>query len=68
MYEEYEAPFGGSFIKKENSDGTTAWIPRDESNVEYQRYLQWLNGEPEPIVYTPAPVEELLIQEVTVNE
>jgi hypothetical protein len=42
----------------------------DPTNPDYQAYLRWLNGEPEPepIVHTPAPVEALFIQEVTVNE
>jgi hypothetical protein len=26
-------------LKRENADGTISWIPMDESNSDYQRYL-----------------------------
>ena len=26
-------------LKRDNEDGTTSWIPLDESNPDYQRYL-----------------------------
>lgn len=57
-------------IQRQNKDGSVSSISTDEANPDYQAYLRWLNGEPElePIVRDPAPVEEVLIQEVTVNE
>ena len=27
------------FIVKENEDGSSTWIPKDEANSEYQAYL-----------------------------
>lgn len=67
-YEVIEGEFGNTI--KWDDNGVTRFIPTDESNSDYQAYLRWLNGEPElePIVRDPAPVEEVLIQEVTVNE
>jgi len=32
------------FVKKTDSDGKTFWIPCDESNSDYQRYLRWLEN------------------------
>ena len=34
----------GDVIKKTNSDGKEFWIPKDESNSDYQRYLRWLEN------------------------
>ena len=34
-------------IKRNNADGSTSWIPVDESNSDYQRYLRHLAGEDE---------------------
>lgn len=57
-YEEYDAPYGGSFIKRENDNGTTSWIPKDKANSDYQQYLRWLNGEPEPITVITGEIHE----------
>ena len=38
------APFP-SVIKRDNQDGSTTFIPMDESNLDYKTYLRWLNGE-----------------------
>jgi hypothetical protein len=37
----------GEVIKRTDADGKEFWIPKDESNSDYQRYLRWLNGEEE---------------------
>lgn len=61
---------GKDLIVKIESDGKEWWVPEDPANSDYQAYLRWLNGEPElePIVRDPAPVEEILIQEVITND
>jgi hypothetical protein len=39
-YEEYTAEISGNkFIKRVNEDGSISFIPMDESNSDYQRYL-----------------------------
>jgi hypothetical protein len=35
-------------LKRDNADGTTSWIPLDEANSDYQRYLN-----PEAEHFTP---------------
>jgi hypothetical protein len=38
--EEYTAEISGNkFIKRVNEDGSISFIPMDESNADYQRYL-----------------------------
>lgn len=32
------------FIVRQNEDGSSTWIPKDEGNSDYQRYLQWLEN------------------------
>ena len=34
----------GSVIKKNNNDDSISWIPINESNSDYQRYLRWLEN------------------------
>ena len=29
-------------LKRTDADGSIWWIPMDESNSDYQRYLRWL--------------------------
>ena len=29
-------------IERNNEDGTISFIPKDESNPDYRRYLRWL--------------------------
>jgi hypothetical protein len=31
------------FIVGENEDGSTSWIPKDEANSDYQKYLKSLD-------------------------
>ena len=38
-YEEVANDFGGVVIKRTDADGTIAWIPVNESNSDYQAYL-----------------------------
>ena len=38
QYEKIEDEFG-SFIKRTTQDGTISFIPMDEANSDYQRYL-----------------------------
>lgn len=52
MYEFIENEFG-SFIKKENEDGSIWHIPIDESNSDYQTYLRWLKNPNAPEFQTP---------------
>ena len=40
MIQEIEGTFGAVFIVITNEDGSTTWIPKDESNSDYQRYLK----------------------------
>ena len=40
-------------LKRENADGTISWIPMDESNSDYKRYLN-----PEAEQSTPIVIDE----------
>ena len=33
-----------TFVVRTEPDGKTWWIPMDESNSDYQRYLRWLEN------------------------
>ena len=33
-----------TMIKATMPDGSELWIPQDESNSDYQRYLRWLEN------------------------
>lgn len=52
---------GVEFIHRTDADGKTWGIPKDEGNSDYQRYLRWLNGEPEPYL-------SIYTQEVITND
>lgn len=43
IYEEYDLLTGEKAIKK-IMENEISYIPMDESNSDYQRYLAWLNG------------------------
>ena len=47
-YEEVTTDTGSQFIKRTNEDGSINWIPVDEANSDYQRYLN-----PEAEQFTP---------------
>ena len=46
-YEEKQTALGDSIIVRNNKDGSVTFIPKDESNSDYQRYLRYLAGEEE---------------------
>ena len=41
-YEKVTDFLGVESIKRTDDDGSIWWIPMDESNSDYQRYLRWL--------------------------
>jgi hypothetical protein len=43
-YELIEIEAIGKVVKKTDSDGKFYWIPLDEGNADYQRYLRWLEN------------------------
>jgi len=42
IYEEITDDLGSKVIKKTDAFGKEFWIPADEANSDYQRYLRWL--------------------------
>jgi hypothetical protein len=44
MYEIKTSAEGVDFVVRSNDNGTTDWIPTDEANSDYQRYLRWLEN------------------------
>jgi len=38
-YEPFTSTTGNEFIKRTNEDGSVSFIPKDETNSDYQRYL-----------------------------
>ena len=52
IYEEITNEFDKTVIKRTDPDGKIWWIPMDEANSDYQRYLKWLEdptAEDQPI-------------------
>ena len=60
QYEEVqiEAP-SQLVIKRTDADGKIFWIPKDEANSDYQRYLRWLEN--------PEADEAQSLQSMTTN-
>ena len=52
-----EVLVGSDVIKATYEDGKVIWIPCDESNSDYQRYLAWLE-DPEAAQSTPIVTED----------
>lgn len=42
MIQEITNELGNTFIVISKEDGSTIWIPKDESNSDYQAYLKYL--------------------------
>ena len=40
-------------VKRINSDGTVSFIPFDDENVDYQKYLEWAKTNTADAPYTP---------------
>lgn len=43
-YKEIENEFGGKYIEQISPDGVISFIPIDQANSDYQRYLRWLEN------------------------
>jgi hypothetical protein len=52
-YEKVTNDFGVELIKRTDETGLVAWIPLDEANSDYQRYLN-----PEAEQFTPMVADE----------
>jgi hypothetical protein len=52
-YREETSSSNNDFIVRTNEDGTESWIPVDEANSDYQRYLN-----PEAEQSTPSVIDE----------
>jgi hypothetical protein len=52
-YREETSPSGQDFIVRTNENGSESWIPKDEANSDYQRYLN-----PEAEQSTPIVIDE----------
>jgi hypothetical protein len=48
IYEEVTSKIGSVNIKRTDSDGKEVWIPLDESNSDYQAYLDSLKPVEKP--------------------
>ena len=52
-YEIVTTELGGQALKRTDDNGVVSWIPMDESNSDYQRYLN-----PEAEQSTPIVIDE----------
>ena len=43
-YEEVTTDTAGDFLVRTNEDGSKSWIPKSESNPDYQAYLESLKS------------------------
>lgn len=43
-YEVIELENGGQIIQRNDGDNKVSFIPLDEGNSDYQRYLRWLEN------------------------
>ena len=43
-YEKITNEYGNELVLKTDKDGVISFIPIDESNSDYQRYLRWLEN------------------------
>ncbi len=43
-YTEHTTDSGVEYILRDNGNDTVSWIPKDDSNSDYQRYLRWLEN------------------------
>ena len=43
-YEKITTSFGSEYIERTTDDGIISYIPLDEANSDYQRYLRWLEN------------------------
>jgi hypothetical protein len=50
IYEVFTNDLGGEIIKRTDNDGVESWVPKDESNSDYQRYLNPEAEQSTPIV------------------
>jgi hypothetical protein len=53
QYREVTVLENNHFIVRTNDDGSESWIPKDEGNSDYQRYLN-----PETEQSTPSVIDE----------
>lgn len=44
VYEKTTQDCGQDVVQATHEDGKIFWIPADESNSDYQRYLRWLEN------------------------
>ena len=44
IYEIVLDSYGQEFVKRTDEDGKVWFIPKDESNSDYQAYLRWLEN------------------------
>ncbi len=44
IYEVITTPDGGQIVKADCGNGHLFFIPMDEANSDYQRYLRWLEN------------------------